>query len=188
LIVFDQGFQIDGFVSRFAGGWPFGDNKADTMVQLARMPFNHGDDAAFLVPRSSLIAEAGMEKADMVWRTANGARQQMGDALLENLVRLEADDVQETLVLQKLINVRCGEGGIASEIATQGTPLQITKLVEQEQRAIGVDVSSGSTASIRRHLRYVRCTLSTGRPGIESGNAGRKIGLLGLFPRARSGP
>ena len=93
-----------------------------------------------------------MEKADMVWRTANGARQQMGDALLENLVRLEADDVQETLVLQKLINVRCGEGGIASEIATQGTPLQITKLVEQEQRAIGVDVSSGSTPDQPRAL------------------------------------
>jgi hypothetical protein len=135
------------------------DDEADTRVQLVGMPFDLGNDAAFLVPRSGLIAEAGMETADMVWRTANRARQQMGDALLENLVRLEADGVQETLTFQKLINVRCSKGGIASEIAaqvpfpvaldygfqniapavgamnvagTQGTPFQIAKLVEQK--------------------------------------------------------
>ncbi len=76
------------------------------------MPFDLGDDTAFLVPRSGLIAEAGVKTPYMVRRTANGARQQMGDALLENLVRLEADGVQETLTFQKLIEAF--EGGTRS--------------------------------------------------------------------------
>ena len=83
----------------------------------------------------------------------------MGNALLENSVRLEADGVKKTFCFQELVDVRCGKGGIPSEVAaqvpfpvtrndgfknftptvgamniagTQGTPLQITELVEQE--------------------------------------------------------
>ncbi len=92
----------------------------------------------------------------MVRRTANGAGQQMGYALLKNSIRFEADGVEEIFRLQELVDVRCGKGGIPSEVTTQvpfpvtrnnwfqnvaptvgtmniagtqGTPLQITELV-----------------------------------------------------------
>ena len=93
------------------------------------------------------------------WAT-DGAGQQMGNAFLKNLVGFEADDVFVILGFQKLVYVRCGEGGISPEIAAQvpfpvtlddrfqnvaptvgamniagaqGTPLKVTELVEQEQ-------------------------------------------------------
>ena len=83
----------------------------------------------------------------------------MGDTLLENGVRLEADGVEEIFGFQKSVDTRCRKGGIPSEVAVQvpftvslndryqniaptigavdiaraqGTPFQIAKLVEQE--------------------------------------------------------
>ena len=96
----------------------------------------------------------------MVGRTANGSREQMADAFLKNLVLWQADRVQEALCFEVFVHLRRGEGGIAPEIqsylpalvasdnrlqhafpvigrvdvaGTQGTPFQITELVEQEQ-------------------------------------------------------
>jgi len=145
---------------------PFGwaaqvsDDKADTGVQLAGMPFHLGNNPPFLAPRSGLIAEAGVIAPHMVRRTANGTRQKMSDTFLKNLIGFEADDVFVILGFQKLVYVRCGEGGISPEIAAQvpfpvtlddrfqnvaptvgamniagaqGTPLKVTELVEQEQ-------------------------------------------------------
>ena len=92
-------------------------------------------------------------------RTTNGTRQQMGDAVLENLVSFETDDVFVILGFQKFIQVRQSKGGIPSEVAaqvpfpvalndgfqnitptvgtvdvagTQGTAFQITELIEQK--------------------------------------------------------
>ena len=100
----------------------------------------------------------------------------MGDAFLENRIRLEADGVRETLALQKPMYVRSGESAIALEIAAkvsfpltldhgfkniapavgavdvagaQGTPLQITTLVEQKQRVIA---SAAKVAVVCRSL------------------------------------
>ena len=83
----------------------------------------------------------------------------MSNTLLENSIRFEANGVEETLTFQELIDIRRGEGCIPSEVAaqvpfpvtlndrfqnltptvgamniagTQGTPFQITELVEQE--------------------------------------------------------
>ena len=144
----------------FGGTRQVGDDEADAGVQLAGMPFDLGNDTAFLVPRSGLIAEAGVIAPDMVRRTATRARQQMGNAPLENLIGFEADDVFVILGFQEFIKVRQGKGGIPSEIAAQvpfpvtlddrfqnvaptvgamniagaqGTPLKVTELVEQEQ-------------------------------------------------------
>ncbi len=89
------------------------------------MPFDVGNDTAFLVPRSGLIAEVGVIASYMVRRTVNGARQQMSNALLENRVRFEADGVEETLGFEELVYVRCGKGSIPSEVAAQ-VPLPVT--------------------------------------------------------------
>ncbi len=96
----------------------------------------------------------------MVGRTANGSCEQMADAFLKNLILWSADRVQEAFGFEIFVHLRRGEGGITSEIqshlptlvandnrlqhafpiigtvnvaGTQGTPLQITELVEQEK-------------------------------------------------------
>ena len=47
-----------------------GDDEADTRNQFAGMPFDLGDDAAFLSPLSGLIAEAGARAPHMARRTS----------------------------------------------------------------------------------------------------------------------
>jgi hypothetical protein len=42
----------------------------------------------------------------------------MGDVLLKNLVGFEADGILEILGFEEFIDVRRGEGGVPSEIAT----------------------------------------------------------------------
>ena len=90
----------------FGGTRRVGDDEADTGIQFTGMLFDLGNDTASLVPRSGLIAEAGIIMPHMVRRTANGACQQMDNALLENNVRFEADGVEETFVFRKRVNVR----------------------------------------------------------------------------------
>jgi len=95
----------------------------------------------------------------MVGRTINGTRQQMGDVVLGNLVGFETDDAFVSLGFQKFKPVRQSKRGIPSKVAsqgsfpitlnnrfqyitpsvgtvdiagTQGTPLQVTELVEQK--------------------------------------------------------
>jgi hypothetical protein len=61
----------------------------------------------------------------MIWRAADGSRQQVGDALLKDSVGLETDRVLVALGLQKLVDIRCSERGIASEIAAR-VPFPVT--------------------------------------------------------------
>jgi hypothetical protein len=61
---------------------------------ITYMVNNPGNDKAFLVPRSGLIAEAGVIATYMVGRNGNGARQQRSNINLENHVRFEADVVE----------------------------------------------------------------------------------------------
>jgi len=95
----------------------------------------------------------------MVGRTANGTGQKMDNTFLKNPIGFKPDDVFVILPFQEFIKVRQGKGGISSEVAaqaplpithhdrfqnaapavgtmniagTQGTPFQITELVEQE--------------------------------------------------------
>ena len=83
-----------------------GDDEPDPGKQLAGVPLHLGDDAAGLIPAFGPIAEAGVMAPHMVWRTANGSREQMADAFQKNLVLRQTDRAQEALVFQKLIDVR----------------------------------------------------------------------------------
>ncbi len=65
------------------------------------MPFHLGDHPALPVPRSGLIAEAGVETAHMVGWASNRTTEQMADAFQKNLVLRQTDRVQEALVFQK---------------------------------------------------------------------------------------
>ena len=61
----------------------------------------------------------------MVRRTTDGAGQQVGNAFLKNLVLRQPDRVEKTLTFQELVDVRCGKGGVPSEVAAQ-VPFPIT--------------------------------------------------------------
>ena len=96
-------------------------------------------------------------------RTADRSHQQVADTVLKDGIGLETDRVSVALCLQKLIDVRGGEGGITPEAAsqvpfpvtlndrlqnaaptigavdvagTQGTAFQIAELIEHEQRVV----------------------------------------------------
>ena len=125
----------------------------------AKIFWNTIFDTAFLVPRSGLIAEAGVIAPHMAGWMANGTRQKMGNTFLQNLIGFETYDVFVILTFQKFIKVGRGKGGIPLEIAAQipfpvtlddrfqnvapaidvmniagaqRTPLKVTELVEHE--------------------------------------------------------
>jgi len=99
----------------------------------------------------------------MVGRTSDRATEKMGDALLENRVRLDADGIQHALGFKVVVNVRRGERRVATKVeadlpfliafdhrhqdfppavgtvdvaGAQTAPFKITHVVEQEQRMI----------------------------------------------------
>ena len=82
-----------------------GHDEADTGIQFPWMPLDLRDHPALAAPRAGLIAEAGMEAANMVGRATGGTREQMGDAFLKNRVGLETNGVLVALGFQELIEV-----------------------------------------------------------------------------------
>jgi hypothetical protein len=70
------------------------------------MPLHLGDHAALPVPPSGMIAEAGVGAANMVGRAANGTREQVRDAILQDRIGLETDGVGVAFGFQELIDVR----------------------------------------------------------------------------------
>src|SRR5215831_20800590 len=61
-------------------------DEADAGIKFSGMPLDLGDNPPRLGPGSGLIAEIGMEPAQMVRRSSDGAREQMANPALQNLV------------------------------------------------------------------------------------------------------
>ncbi len=112
------------------------------------MPFDLGHDPKFLAPRLGLIAETGVETADMVGRTADGSRPQMGGVFQEDLVDFEADGVFVTFGFQEFVEVRQGKGSIPSEIAARVPfPVALDDRPQNVAPAVGaVDVAGAQGA------------------------------------------
>jgi hypothetical protein len=55
-----------------------------TRNRAAAMPLHPGDHAALPIPPSGMIAVAGVGAANMVGRAANGTREQVRDAILQD--------------------------------------------------------------------------------------------------------
>ncbi len=72
------------------------------------------------------MAEAGMGADHMIGWAADGSGRKAGDALPKDRVGFETDRIPVALGLRKLMDVRCGEGGIASEKAAQ-VPFPVTR-------------------------------------------------------------
>jgi hypothetical protein len=87
----------------------------------------------------------------MIGRTTNGTRQQMGDAVLENLVGFETDDVFVILGFQKFIQVRQCKGSISSEVASQGSfPITLNDGFQYITPSVGtVDIARAQRAAFQ---------------------------------------
>ena len=127
------------------------------------MPFHFGDHPTRLRPASGLIAKIGMEPAYLVRRSSDRAREQIGDPVLQDLVRWQPDRIPDPLRFKKFVNLGIGKGGVSPKIdardfvlvarydglqhrvpaigavnvaGAKGTAFQITELVEHEQWVI----------------------------------------------------
>ena len=87
----------------------------------------------------------------MVGRTTNGTRQQMGDAVLENLVGFETDDLFVILGFQKFIQIRQSKGGISSEVASQDSfPITLNDRFQYITPSVGtVDIARAQGAALQ---------------------------------------
>jgi hypothetical protein len=68
----------------------------DARVQLARMPFELGQDVARLVPALRLIAQAGVIARYLMGRSPDQALQQVSYPVLQDPIGRQADRVART--------------------------------------------------------------------------------------------
>ena len=136
---------------------------ADARVQLARMPFDLGYDAAGLAPALCPIGETGIVAAHLVRRSSDRTLQQIADSALQDVIGWQPDRVADALGFAELVHLGIGESCITWEtealyyvpiagdhrlqhrLPTGGTvhvawpqraALDIAELVEHEQRVI----------------------------------------------------
>src|SRR3546814_18187778 len=83
------------------------------------MPIDLCDHAAFAVPRSGLIAEAGAGPADMIERATDGPRERVCDACLQGPVSLETGGAGVAIGFRDLLDVRQGAGGHTSNVTSE---------------------------------------------------------------------
>jgi hypothetical protein len=74
------------------------DDEADPGEQLALVPFHFGHDATLAVPGPGLIHELVIPDQRLLWRTANGADQQVLNMSLQYDVRLQPNRIPVILV------------------------------------------------------------------------------------------
>ena len=141
-----------------------GDNEADFWEQLARMPFDLGDQPAWLIPALRLILDVLEDTLDLGWRgAADGAGQSMRNLLLKHCIGGQPDGVEIARLFQPRVDRRDRIGGVGTQeahevalgisgddriehilpavstvdVATaQGAAFQHAELVEQEVRVV----------------------------------------------------
>ena len=131
--------------------------------QLAGMPPHFGHHAAGPVPALGPVVEADEKAPDILRWSGDRPRELVRDTFRKHLNARQADRVQKTLVLKILLDFRQGEGRIGTEVApalaisksadhrleylapavgrmdiagTQGAPLDVAELVEDEQGVV----------------------------------------------------
>jgi len=92
------------------------DNEADTWIKFADMPFDLGDHAARLRPASRLIAEVRVGSPDGVWRSSDGAGQQMANPFLKDAVCREPNGEFDPFGFEITVNLGTGEPRVATKM------------------------------------------------------------------------
>ena len=93
-----------------------GHDEADPREELAHVPLDLGYHPPGPVPRCGLVVEVVVEDPWFLWRPADGPCQEVLYLSLKVLVCGNPDCVEDAVILQALVDVRGGEGGVCSEV------------------------------------------------------------------------
>ena len=74
-----------------------GDYEADARNKFARVPLDLGNHPARLGPACRLVGEIGVVPPDLVGRPSDRALEQVGNPVLQNLVRRQTDRIFDPL-------------------------------------------------------------------------------------------
>jgi hypothetical protein len=114
-----------------------GDDEANTRIQFARMPFDLGDDTAWLCPTSSLIGEVRVGAPDVKGGAAERTLEKIADAFLQDAVGGQPDGVFDPFAFEVLIVLGIGEPGVgrlARLRNTQGVDSFSTPAIHAKKR------------------------------------------------------
>src|SRR6516164_5582106 len=81
------------------------------------MPLDLRYDTARLFPALRLIAEAGVVAAHLVRRSPDWTLEQVSDLVLQDPIGRQPDRITHALGFEELVDLRVGEGRIATKIA-----------------------------------------------------------------------
>ena len=154
------------------------DDEAHPREQLTLVPFHLGHHSPSTVPAPGLIPKVVVSDHWTLRRPAHRPPEQRGDPPLQHLVAGEPYSVKDLLLLEVLIDIRFGEGGIGPKVPahsrrriarqyrtqhlppvartmyvarTEHGPLAVPELVEHEQRVIA---HAAKVAVVRRSLQH----------------------------------
>jgi hypothetical protein len=93
-----------------------GDDEADPRIKLAWMPLDFRHHSAGLLPALRLIAEAGIAAAHLMRRSTDRALEQVSNLFLQDHVGSQPDRAGHAFDFEELVDIRVGEGRVASKI------------------------------------------------------------------------
>jgi len=102
------------------------DHKTHARKQLARMPFDLGDDPARLAPAFCLIGEVGIMAFHLGRWPSPSALEKVSYPSLQNLVGAKPDGIAEIIGFQIVEQLRDGEGGVSAQIFAPQTRPAVT--------------------------------------------------------------
>ena len=93
-----------------------GYNKSDTGEEFPNMPFDLADNPSGLIPFLGLVLE--LDHLDLyaaLWRATGGPLQVRQDDLLQAVVGRKTNEISDSLLFAKLVQVRAGKGRVPTE-------------------------------------------------------------------------
>ena len=96
--------------------WSLRALETDSRKEFAAMPRDLGNHPSRPVPTGGLIAEIGKPDDGFSGWTTHWPGQQVFNLFLKHLVGGKPDGIQKAFLLQVLINLRLGEGGIPPKV------------------------------------------------------------------------
>src|ERR1039457_258083 len=92
-----------------------GDDESDSGEQLSKVELHFRHDPSRCLPARGLVEEALVPYHGLVAWPSHRARQQLRDVALQAVIRRYANGILHASLLQRLVNLRLGEGSIGTK-------------------------------------------------------------------------
>ena len=114
-------------------------NESDTRKEFTHVPFDFTDDPSGIIPSLRLVLE--LDHPDLyaaLWRATGGPLQVRQDDLLQAVVGRKTDEISDSLLFAKLVEVWTGKGRIPSQPKVlEPRPVALNKRGDKIQDPIG---------------------------------------------------